>query len=53
MLRGNKYRRGIDDRLMTQAEFKRVKAGGSLYERITAPERPKNEPQREKRRIAV
>ena len=53
MLRENKYRRGIDDRLMTQAEFDHMKAGGSLYERVTASERPKNESPLEKKRIAV
>ena len=44
MLKGNKYRTGIDDRPMTSAEFDCVRDGGMLYEHVTAPERPKNEP---------
>jgi len=53
MLKGNKYRIGIDDRPMTAVEFDRVKDDGMLYEHVTAPERPKNEPKKEKRRMAV
>ena len=42
MSKVNEYRTGIDDRPLTEEEYERLKAGGSLYRRIKAPVRPQN-----------
>lgn len=40
MLKGNRPRRGIDDRPVTKEELKEMRKGGSLYRRVEAPKRP-------------
>ena len=49
MSKENEYRVGIDERSLTNEEYERLKDGGALYRRVTAPQR---QPGAENRRIA-
>ena len=46
MSKENEYRVGIDERSLTNEEYERLKNGGSLYRRVTAPQRPIDADQR-------
>ncbi len=39
MSKENEYRTGIDEKPLTNEEYERLKAGDTLYRRITAPQR--------------
>ncbi len=53
MSKENKNRTGIDERPLTGEEFERLRAGQALYERITAPQRPREDEQYQQNRAEI